>query len=153
MFTAALDAAIGVRHIYERDPATGQWARVTDPDAIAALLNQSHQDDPQHRIVLYTREPDTRLLDGLHTFVLGGPFDPALHPWPVETADVDVARAELTLRLNEAFLAEVRRPRIRSGHAPASPGTESNSHTDPCGDPRPALVWTRRSGVVSIDTA
>jgi hypothetical protein len=42
VITAALEAAIGLRHMYEQDPATGQWTRGTDPDAIAVRLNAPH---------------------------------------------------------------------------------------------------------------
>lgn len=122
LVTAALEAAIGVRHLYEKDPATGQWARVTDPEAIAARLNEPHVGVTEHRIVVYEQDPDARLLEGLLTFVLGAPFDPALYPSLVETIEVDADTGELTIRVNEAFLADVRRP--RAGQAPGSPPTE-----------------------------
>ena len=37
---AAIDTALGVRHVYERDPSTGHWTLVTDPDQVAAIVNQ-----------------------------------------------------------------------------------------------------------------
>ena len=111
VLTAAIEAAIGLRHIYEKDPATGHWARVTDPDAIAALLNEPHLDVTEHRIVIYEQDPDARLLEGLLTFLLGAPFDPGLYPSLVERLEVDAETGELTVRVNEAFLAKVRRPR------------------------------------------
>lgn len=34
LLKATLDAAIGVKHVYAKDPTTQQWTRVTDPEAI-----------------------------------------------------------------------------------------------------------------------
>jgi hypothetical protein len=38
LLKATIDAAVGVRHVYTKDPSTQQWTRVTDPDALAAVL-------------------------------------------------------------------------------------------------------------------
>jgi hypothetical protein len=113
--TAALDAAIGVRHVYERDARTGQWARVTDPDAITALLNAPHRGASETRLVVYTQDPDARLLEGLLAFQLGAPFDPELYPRLVQV-EVNGDTGRLTVQVNEDFLAELRRPRARDRH-------------------------------------
>ena len=79
---AVLDAAIGVRHLYAKDATTGQWARVTDPDTITALLNArpADRDADEPTLVIYTQDPDAPLLEALLAFQLGPPFDPARVP-------------------------------------------------------------------------
>jgi hypothetical protein len=131
VITAALESAIGLRHMFEKDPTTGQWARVTDPDAIAARLNEHgpRYDVTDRRIVLYEQDPDERLLEGLLTFMLGAPFDATLYPQLVERVEMDAETGKVTVHVNEAFLATVRRP--RAGERPRRRGPSSPSTARP----------------------
>src|SRR4030095_1795665 len=110
VFTGAIDAAIGVRHIYERDVLTRQWARATDPDAMAALLNLPRSGESEDRMVVYTQDPDVRLLKGLLAFQIGAPFDPELFPVLVQGVEVNAETGEMTVHINKAVLPQIRRP-------------------------------------------
>jgi hypothetical protein len=70
LLKAALAAAIGVRHVYTRDPTTQQWTRETDPDAIAAFLNRPNG-GMRDGWTIYTTDPDVDLLRTLLAFQLG----------------------------------------------------------------------------------
>ncbi len=63
--TALLDAALGVRHVYVKDPTTQIWARVADPDTITALLNRPAVSTADPVWIIHTQDPDARLLDGI----------------------------------------------------------------------------------------
>ena len=105
---AALDAAIGVRHVYERDPTTGQWARVTDPDQLAALLNLPGGGASEHRLIVYTQPPDARLLEGLLAVAFGAPFDPE---GDLVQAVAMAETGEVAALVTETVLAPLRRGR------------------------------------------
>ena len=93
LIRAALDTAFGVRHVFARDPASGQWARVTDPDQLAALLNLPEGGASEDRLIVYTQPPDARLLEGLLAVAFGAPFDPALFPALVDGIESTRRRA------------------------------------------------------------
>jgi hypothetical protein len=73
LLKAAGDAAIGVKHVYTKDPTTQQWTRVTDPDAIAAFLNRPDA-GVRDGWTIYTTDPDVDLLRTLLVFQFGPPF-------------------------------------------------------------------------------
>lgn len=56
---AQIDSAIGIKHFMLRDPLTGQWQRITDPDEIVAALNH-----PKARhgstYLIYTKDPNSQ---------------------------------------------------------------------------------------------
>jgi hypothetical protein len=68
-----VDAAIGIRHVLERDPVTGQWTRVTDPARLEALLNDPVSSQ-RTTWTVYTRDPDLDALRTLLAWQLGPPF-------------------------------------------------------------------------------
>jgi hypothetical protein len=106
--TAFVTAAVGIRHIYEKDPGTGQWARVTDPDAIAAVLNTPQLDVSDHRIVIYQQDPDARLLEALLAVAIGAPVDPDQYPALVRDVEVNAETGELTVHANEDLPSQLR---------------------------------------------
>lgn len=55
---AQIDSAIGISHFMLRDPKTGQWERIQDPEQIVKALN-----DPRARqgstYLIYTKDPNS----------------------------------------------------------------------------------------------
>ena len=72
-----------------------------------------------------------RLLEGLLAFSLGGPFDPALYPALVEGIEVNAETGEMTVHVNEAFLAQLRRGRHVGPANDPSPRPPANSRRNP----------------------
>jgi len=54
---AQVDSAVGINHFLLRDPKTGRFERITDPDQILAALN-APEDDAASRYMIYARDPN-----------------------------------------------------------------------------------------------
>ena len=55
---AQMDAAMGISHFMLRDPKTGQFQMLTDPDQIAAALNTPGSKEGS-TYYIYTKDPST----------------------------------------------------------------------------------------------
>ena len=63
-------------------------------------------------MVVYTQDPDARLIEGLLAFQIGVPFDPELYPVLVQGVEVNAKTGEMTVQhINEASLAQIRHRR------------------------------------------
>ena len=61
---AQLDNAEGIKHFMLRDPETGQFQRLTDPDQIVAALNMPHDEANSHYLI-YTKDPSIQAFTDL----------------------------------------------------------------------------------------
>ncbi len=61
---AQIAKARGVNHFMLREPETGQWRRLTDPDEIAAALNDPRAVDGS-TFYVHTKDPDIAALTDL----------------------------------------------------------------------------------------
>lgn len=74
MTTAQIDAASGISHFMLRDPATGQFKRLTDPDEIQAALNAEGASEGSTYYV-HTKDPSTPAYKDLLDRVMGKPVE------------------------------------------------------------------------------
>ena len=56
---AQIDSAIGIKHFMLRDPLTGQWQRITNPDEIVAALNHPKAKHGSTYLI-YTKDPNSQ---------------------------------------------------------------------------------------------
>lgn len=71
---ATIKAATGIDHFMLRDPLTGQFKRLTDPDEIEAALN--HPDAEEGSTYwIYTKDPNTQAAADLFNRVIGKPIE------------------------------------------------------------------------------
>ena len=101
---AQIDAAIGVRHFFLRDPKTGRFQRVTDPDRIDEALNADVEGSYYY---VYTKDPSIQAFTDLMNRVIDK---------PTEQVDVAVTHGdeEIVAALKAARLrvARMRRPAV-----------------------------------------
>lgn len=69
---AQLDSAIGINHFMLRDPVTGQFSRITDPDQILAALN-APEEDSASRYLIYAKDPNQQAASDILNRVLDKP--------------------------------------------------------------------------------
>ena len=69
---AQIDSAIGISHFMLRDPDTGQWERVNDPDQIVAALN-----DPRAKqgstFRIYVKDPNANAARDMLAYAIDKP--------------------------------------------------------------------------------
>lgn len=69
---AQIDSAIGISHFMLRDPGTGQWERVNDPDQIVAALN-----DPRAKqgstFRIYVKDPNANAARDMLAYAIDKP--------------------------------------------------------------------------------
>lgn len=69
---AQIDSAIGISHFMLRDPETGQWERITDPDQIVQALN-----DPRAKqgstFRIYVKDPNPNAARDMLAYAIDKP--------------------------------------------------------------------------------
>ena len=69
LLDAAIDHAIGIRHFFKRNPETGQWERLTDPDQITEALNNNEG------FWIYTKDPSVQAFTDLMNRAIDKPSE------------------------------------------------------------------------------
>jgi len=69
---AQLDSAVGINHFMLRDPKTGQWMRLTDPDEILAALN-APEGEAASRYLVYAKDPNQQAATDILNRVMDKP--------------------------------------------------------------------------------
>jgi hypothetical protein len=67
LLDAAIDHALGIKHFFKRNPTTGQWERLTDPDQISEALVKDEG------FWIYTKDPSVQAFTDLLNRALGKP--------------------------------------------------------------------------------
>lgn len=75
LWTAQMQKALGVSHFMLRDPETGQWSRLTDPDQIQAALNHADA-EAGSTYYIHTKDPDQGAIADILNRIQGKPVEP-----------------------------------------------------------------------------
>lgn len=74
LWDAQMAKAVGVSHFMLRDPASGQWRRLTDPDEIQAALNHPSAEQGS-TYYIHTKDPDAAAIANILDRVMDKPQD------------------------------------------------------------------------------
>lgn len=88
---AQIDSAIGISHFMLRDPKTGQWERVTDPDQIVRALNDPRAKSGSTYLV-YTKDPNAQAARDMLAYAVDRPKE---QPMEIQVTDTEALLARL----------------------------------------------------------
>lgn len=90
---AQIDSAIGIKHFMLRNPESGLWERISDPDQIVKALNHPKAKQGSTYLI-YTRDPNAKAASDMLAYAIDRPRDP-----------VDIGVTEDAAQLIELLLA------------------------------------------------